>query len=118
MIRVIPLKNCNRSLIRFTLNSNKNLGHSAAPVVTGHHDVAHAAPFHPRIGKREIVGFGANGQPQYFDSASLPLPSVRWSEDTAEVQKLREKARGDRGLLSVEEKKACKKFFNLIPKII
>lgn len=108
MFRVIPLKN-SRNLIRFTLNANKSLAHSAAPAVSGHHDVAHAEPAHPRVGKREVVGFGSNGQPQYFDSGSMPLPSVRWGEDTAEVAKLKEKARGDWGALSVEEKKACNK---------
>ena len=113
MFRVIPLKN-NRNLIRFTLNANKSLAHSAAPAVSGHHDMAHAAPAHPRVGKREVVGFGSNGQPQYFDSGSMPLPSVRWGEDTAEVAKLREKARGDWGALSVEEKKACNKYLKFI----
>jgi hypothetical protein len=106
MFRAIPFKTGNRNLIRFTLSSNKNLGHTAAPAVAGHHSVDHVSA-HPRIGKREIVGFGHNGQPQYFDHASMPLPSVRWSENTPEISKLREKARGDWSSLTVDEKKAC-----------
>jgi hypothetical protein len=73
---------------------------------------AHVAePMYPKIGKREIVGFGANGEPSYFDHYDLPAPAVRWAEDTPEVAKLREKAKGDWGNLTIDEKKQCKLIF-------
>ncbi|XP_060535452.1 cytochrome c oxidase subunit 4 isoform 1, mitochondrial-like [Cylas formicarius] len=58
------------------------------------------------IGKREIVGFGHNGQPNYLDKAEFPLPAIRWKEPTPEIQALREKEKGDWKNLSIEEKKA------------
>ena len=100
----VPLKNSNR-LIRLT---NNRLSHAAsAPAVSGHNQVAQPAIFHPRIGQREIVGFGHNGTPAYFDHAFLPLPSVRWQENTAEIARLREKARSDWSTLTADEKKTC-----------
>lgn len=39
-----------------------------------------------RIGNREIVGFGINGQANYQDRADFPLPAVRFREDTAEIK--------------------------------
>lgn len=37
------------------------------------------------IGKREIVGFGFNGNPVYVDRADFPLPALRWKEPSADV---------------------------------
>jgi cytochrome c oxidase subunit 4 len=58
------------------------------------------------IGKREIVGFGFNGEPSYLDRADYPLPAIRWKEPTADILALREKEKGDWKNLSIEEKKA------------
>lgn len=58
------------------------------------------------IGKREIVGFGFNGQPHYVDRWDLPFPAIRWKEPTAEILALREKEKGDWNELTCEEKKA------------
>lgn len=37
------------------------------------------------IGNREIVGFGTNGTPTYFDNASIPMPAIRYMEPTSEI---------------------------------
>ena len=108
MFRVIPLRAANRSLIRFTtINNQVANAHAAAapPAAAGHHHVEFDRKnVYPRIGNREIVGFGRNGEPSYHDAADVPLPAIRWREDTAELKKLREKARGDWGNLTLDEK--------------
>ncbi|XP_077283336.1 cytochrome c oxidase subunit 4 isoform 1, mitochondrial-like [Arctopsyche grandis] len=65
------------------------------------------AAFHgrSRIGSREIVGHGMNGQANYQDRIDYPMPSIRFREDTADVKALREKEKGDWRKLTVEEKK-------------
>jgi hypothetical protein len=65
---------------------------------------------HPRIGNREIVGYGLKGRPEYFDVVMFPCPSIRWEADTPEIAELRKKEQGDWKQLSVEEKKRCKFF--------
>ncbi|CAF0980488.1 unnamed protein product [Adineta ricciae] len=60
---------------------------------------------HPRIGNREIVGYGLKGKPEYFDLVMFPCPSIRWEADTAEITALRKKEQGDWKQLSVDEKK-------------
>ncbi|XP_050294193.1 cytochrome c oxidase subunit 4 isoform 1, mitochondrial-like [Anthonomus grandis grandis] len=58
------------------------------------------------IGKREIVGFGWNGEPSYGDRTDFPFPAIRWKEPNADILALREKEKGDWKNLSIEEKKA------------
>ncbi|CAH1117225.1 unnamed protein product [Phaedon cochleariae] len=58
------------------------------------------------IGKREIVGYGFNGEPNYVDRTDFPLPAIRWREPTPDISALREKEKGDWNNLSLEEKKA------------
>ncbi|XP_056642916.1 cytochrome c oxidase subunit 4 isoform 1, mitochondrial-like [Diorhabda carinulata] len=58
------------------------------------------------IGKREIVGYGFNGEPSYADRADFPLPAIRWKEPNSDILALREKEKGDWKNLSIEEKKA------------
>merc|ERR1739848_532071 len=43
------------------------------------------------IGKREVVGFGMNGQENYIDDPHHPFPAIRFKEDTPELLKIREK---------------------------
>ncbi|CAG9763108.1 unnamed protein product [Ceutorhynchus assimilis] len=57
------------------------------------------------IGRREVVGYGHNGQPTYVDRSDFPFPAIRWKEPTAEIEALREKEKGDWNELSCEEKK-------------
>ncbi|XP_046386716.1 cytochrome c oxidase subunit 4 isoform 1, mitochondrial-like [Ischnura elegans] len=59
-----------------------------------------------KIGNREIVGFGYNGQANYMDRADFPLPAIRFRENTPDIQALREKEKGDWKKLTIEEKKA------------
>lgn len=49
-----------------------------------------AAAFHgrSRIGNREIVGHGMNGQANYQDRIDYPMPSIRFREDTADIKVL------------------------------
>merc|ERR1711862_418865 len=58
------------------------------------------------IGKREVVGYGGNGEATYIDSVMHPFPAIRFKEDMGDVAKLREKEKGDWKKLTVEEKKA------------
>ncbi|CAF1058341.1 unnamed protein product [Rotaria sp. Silwood1] len=60
---------------------------------------------HPRIGNREIVGYGLKGKPEYFDLVMFPCPSIRWEADTPAIAELRKKEKGDWKQLSVDEKK-------------
>uniref|UniRef100_A0A023G4S3 Putative cytochrome c oxidase polypeptide iv n=1 Tax=Amblyomma triste TaxID=251400 RepID=A0A023G4S3_AMBTT len=56
-----------------------------------------AAAYHGRamIGKREVVGFGLNGEYAYHDTPDFPMPAIRYKEPTPEIEKLREKEKGD-----------------------
>jgi len=38
-----------------------------------------------KIVGRDIVGYGLNGEPQYFDSLTFPFPSVRFQKNTPEI---------------------------------
>lgn len=38
-----------------------------------------------RIVGRDIVGYGLNGEPQYFDNITFPFPSVRFMKNTPEI---------------------------------
>ncbi len=57
------------------------------------------------IGKREIVGFGGNGEITYIDSVMSPFPAIRFKEDSGDIARLREKEKGDWKKLTKEEKK-------------
>lgn len=95
--------------VRTTVNSMRlaSTGH-VAPSTHGHDD-HHHAPYVPtyreKIGQREVVGFGWNGEPDYFDCKSFPYPSIRWEAPNDEINALREKEKGDWHGLSIDEKK-------------
>jgi len=57
------------------------------------------------IGHREVVGFGFNGDYNYFDAVDSPFPAIRFREETDEIKKLREKEKGDWSKLTLDEKK-------------
>jgi len=59
-----------------------------------------------KIGNREVVGFGFNGGANYVDRVDFPMPAIRYKENTADIQALREKEMGDWTKLTLEEKKA------------
>lgn len=61
---------------------------------------------YPKSGNRDIVGFGINGYPMYFDRVGVPFPSLRFKANTPDVLQLREKEKGDWRKLSIEDKKA------------
>jgi len=62
--------------------------------------------YHPRIGNRDIVGFGRNGAYSYVDCLMYPYPAVRWEQNTGESEALMKKAQGDWKNLSNDEMKA------------
>ncbi|XP_050667844.1 cytochrome c oxidase subunit 4 isoform 1, mitochondrial-like [Leptidea sinapis] len=59
-----------------------------------------------KIGNREWVGYGFNGQPNYVDRPDYPLPAIRFQADNPDIQALRQKEKGDWRKLTLEEKKA------------
>lgn len=59
-----------------------------------------------KLGKRDIVGHGWNGQASYEDRVDYPMPAIRFQEATPEIKALREKEKGDWKKLSIQEKKA------------
>jgi len=62
---------------------------------------------HPKIGDREIVGWGLNGNETYVDRSDFPYPAIRWKSPNAPgVPELRQKELGDWKALTMEEKKA------------
>ncbi|KAH8420593.1 hypothetical protein KR009_011792 [Drosophila setifemur] len=56
-------------------------------------------------GDREVVGYGINGRPIYFDSPDCPFPAIRYREITPEVCSVREKELGDWKKLGLDDKK-------------
>merc|ERR1711944_51818 len=76
----------------------------------GHGPPAHGGevvyePVKVKIGKREVVGFGSNGEEIYIDHVHYPFPAIRFKEDTGDIAKLREKEKGDWKKMTIEEKK-------------
>ncbi|CAK9810411.1 Cytochrome c oxidase subunit 4 isoform 1, mitochondrial (Fragment) [Anthophora quadrimaculata] len=61
--------------------------------------------FPNKIGNREIVGHGYNGEATYLDRSDFPMPAVRFKPCTPDIMALREKEKGDWKKLSIEEKK-------------
>ncbi|XP_054713905.1 cytochrome c oxidase subunit 4 isoform 2, mitochondrial-like [Uloborus diversus] len=68
----------------------------------------HLAAIHgrARIGNRDVVGFGVNGEYSYIDRVDYPMPAIRFRENTSESKSLREKEKGDWKKLTLDEKKA------------
>ncbi|XP_018314165.1 cytochrome c oxidase subunit 4 isoform 1, mitochondrial isoform X2 [Mycetomoellerius zeteki] len=58
-----------------------------------------------KVGNRDVIGFGYNGEPTYLDRTDFPYPAIRWKENTPDIMALREKEKGDWKKLSIEEKK-------------
>jgi hypothetical protein len=38
-----------------------------------------------KIGNRDVVGFGWNGEPTYYDRPDFPMPAIRFKENTPDV---------------------------------
>jgi len=57
------------------------------------------------IGKREVVGYGINGEANYMDNVMAPFPAIRFKEDVGEIVALRQKEQGDWKKMTKEEKK-------------
>jgi len=84
-------------------------GVSRLVVRTCHHDVqlspALKNQYYPKLGNRDIVGYGFNGNPVYMDRAEFPAPAIRFKENTKEVLALRQKEKGDWKAMSLEDKR-------------
>lgn len=63
-----------------------------------------------KIGHRDVVGHGFNGEASYIDRCDFPFPAVRFREPTAEFKAVLEKEKGDWKNLSVAEKKALYRY--------
>jgi len=63
-----------------------------------------------KIGTREVVGFGVNGEYSYNDRMDFPCPAIRFKEVKGDLVSLKEKEKGDWKQLSIEEKKKCMYF--------
>jgi cytochrome c oxidase subunit 4 len=61
---------------------------------------------YPKLGNRDIVGYGWNGYPSYMDRPEFPCPAVRFRENSKEVLALRAKEKGDWKSLSLDDKKS------------
>ncbi|XP_014679842.1 PREDICTED: cytochrome c oxidase subunit 4 isoform 1, mitochondrial-like [Priapulus caudatus] len=66
------------------------------------------AGYHARekVGNRDIVGFGHNGEPTYEDRPDYPCPAVRFHENSADVLTMREREKGGWKELSLDDKRA------------
>jgi cytochrome c oxidase subunit 4 len=51
----------------------------------GHGVNTHLAEKMEKIGNREVVGFGWNGEPTYYDRPDFPMPAIRFKESTPDV---------------------------------
>ncbi|XP_041375321.1 cytochrome c oxidase subunit 4 isoform 1, mitochondrial-like [Gigantopelta aegis] len=60
---------------------------------------------YPKIGNRDVVGYGFNGTGSYADREEFPCPAIRFKENTPDVLALRMKEKGDWKKLTLEEKK-------------
>jgi hypothetical protein len=78
----------NMNLVRCAIQQTKVK--VAAPLavtqVRGAHHHAVTDHVKDRIGNREVVGFGINGQPTYIDRVDFPMPAIRYKEVTPDLQ--------------------------------
>ena len=110
------------------LCKNRTLWAQTSPLITlaARHGSGSSVPLpltKVDIGKREVVGYGGNGEVTYIDSVMHPFPAIRsvpalfylcsryynvcprFKEDSGDIAKLREKEKGDWKKLTLEEKK-------------
>lgn len=101
ILRAAHRLNLQASTRTFSVTANQASGHmSLADTGAGREYT------HPKIGDREIVGWGATGGENYFDRSDYPYPAIRWKEpNAAGVPALRNKELGDWKALTMEEKK-------------
>ena len=45
----------------------------------------HLAEKLEKIGNRDVVGFGWNGEATYYDRPDFPMPAIRFKENTPDV---------------------------------
>ena len=95
-----------RSILRGSQLSVRALSTSATLRSEAALDQAQRDRIHPKLGNRDVVGWGFNGTASYVDREEYPMPAVRFKENTPDVMALREKEKGDWKNLTLEEKKA------------
>ena len=69
------LRRCGRlcSVTRLS-TSARSLGGDGMPAIIERH------------GKREVIGYGYNGQPNYVDRVDYPIPAIRFKEETPQIK--------------------------------
>jgi len=95
-----------RSILRGSQLSTRALSTSAQLRSEAALDQAARDRIHPKLGNRDVVGWGFNGSASYVDREEYPMPAVRFKENTPDVMALREKEKGDWKNLTMEEKKS------------
>jgi len=68
------------------------------------------AHIHPKIGAREIVGYGIRGDGTYEDHLAFPGCAIRFQEPSSANAEIREKEKGDWKVMSIDEKKALYRY--------
>jgi len=68
-------------------------------------DAESKAAIYPRIGNRDVVGYGWNGTGSYMDRPEFPAPGIRFKENSPDIMAIREKEKGDWKNLTTEEVK-------------
>ena len=63
------------------------------------------AQFPDKLGNRDVVGHGFNGEANYMDRVDFPMPAIRFKANTPDIMALRQKEKGDWKKLSIQEKK-------------
>jgi len=116
MASVLCRMPCKQSVVQRTsllFQSRGMASHQVAAAGAHGHEVAHHDHHHDvyvplykeKIGKREVVGYGHSGEPDYADSIIWPYPAIRFKEPSSVSASLLKKEQGDWKQLSAEEKK-------------
>ena len=71
--------------LRLWAKANNAAALSTSSRVMGGGGIPDDLPIKVDIGKREVVGFGYNGEESYIDDVMYPFPAIRFKEDTAEI---------------------------------
>ena len=94
--------------LRLAVLPQRALATSAARKAQVTLDEETKARIYPRIGNRDVVGYGWNGSGSYMDRPEFPFPGIRFKENTSDIVALRAKEQGDWKNLTTEDIKTCK----------
>ena len=84
--------------------------HARIPVMAAYQRNTTTDHAHSMIGKREIVGYGINGSPNYCDKEDFPFPAIRFREADGVCCALRKRECEDWKKMSVDEIKTLYRY--------